>query len=210
MARDIYVITHAQSEHHVQGVVGGWHDTELTALGRRQADAIAARIADLVGDAPVEIYASDLKRAVQTAEPIAMRLGIDLKLMSGMREKSFGVAGGRPTAWLDARFVSPPKDGDRLDHHEGIEGAETRRALFTRLFLAMEQILASLCETQVIVTHGFALTGVIAAWFRVPIEAAGWIGFRPASGGITHLQQDDRFFDRALVSFNDRGHLQGL
>jgi probable phosphoglycerate mutase len=210
MARDIYVVTHAQSEHHVQGVVGGWHDTDLTALGRRQADAIAARIVDLAGGAPVEIYASDLKRAVQTAEPIAGRLGVEVTLMSGLREKSFGVAGGRPIAWLDARFVSPPMDGGRLDHHEGVNGAETRRALFTRLFLAMDQILARPCDTQVIVTHGFALTGVIAAWFRLPMDAAGWIGFRPASGGVTHLQQDDRFFERALVSFNDCGHLQSL
>ncbi len=210
MTRNVFVVTHAQSEHHVQGVVGGWHDCELTALGRRQAVAIAARLAEVLGAAPVEVYASDLKRAVQTAQTIAERLGVEARLLKGLREKSFGVAGGRPNAWLDRRFVPPPKDGDRLDHHEGVEQAETRRDLFTRLFGAMDEILSSACETQVIVTHGFALTGVIAAWFRIPIEAAGWIGFRPGSGGITHLQQDDRFFDRALLSFNDQGHLEGL
>jgi len=210
MTRNVFVVTHAQSEHHVQGVVGGWHDSELTALGRRQAIAIAERLAERVGVAPVEIYASDLKRAIQTAQPIAARLGVEATLMHGLREKSFGVAGGRPNAWLDQRFVQPPREGDRLDHHDGVEGAETRRQLFARLFAAMDQILASACETQVIVTHGFALTGVIAAWFRVPMDAAGWIGLRPGSGGITHLQQDERFFDRALLSFNDQDHLKGL
>jgi probable phosphoglycerate mutase len=97
-----------------------------------------------------------------------------------------------------------------LDHDEGVEGAETRRTLLTRVSKAMDEILVSPCTTQIIVTHGFALTAVIAAWFRLPVEAAGWIGFRPSSGGITHLAQDDRFFDRALLSFNDRRHLQGL
>jgi probable phosphoglycerate mutase len=210
MTRNVFVVTHAQSEHHVRGVVGGWHDSELTALGRRQAVAIAERFTQLVGAAPVEVYASDLKRAVQTARPIAERLGVEARLLDGLREKSFGVAGGRPNAWLDQRFVPPPPDSDRLDHHEGVEGSETRRELFTRLFGAMDQILSSACETQVIVTHGFALTGVIAAWFRIPIDAAGWIGFRPGSGGVTHLQQEGRFFDRALLSFNDQGHLKGL
>jgi probable phosphoglycerate mutase len=209
MARDIYVVTHAQSEHHVQGVVGGWHDTSLTELGRRQADLIAGRITELVGAAPVEVWASDLKRAAETAGPIAGRLGVEPRLLSDLREKSLGVAGGRPIAWLEGRAVSTQIDGERLDHHDGIDEAESRRQVFTRAARAMETILASPCETQVVVTHGFAVTFIVAAWFKLPVEAVGWIGFRPLSGGITHLQQDDHFFDRALLTFNDRAHLTG-
>jgi 2,3-bisphosphoglycerate-dependent phosphoglycerate mutase len=97
-----------------------------------------------------------------------------------------------------------------LDHFEGVEGGETRRQLLVRIYRALAEITASDCRTQVVVTHGFALTFVIAAWFRLSAEAAGWIGFRPNSGGITHLQQDERFGDRALVSFNDRAHFIGI
>ena len=200
--KDVFVVTHAQSEHHVQGVVGGWHDSELTELGHRQADAIAARIAELVAAARARLYTSDLRRAVQTADPIAARLGVAARLMPDLREKSFGVAGGRPNAWLDQCWVPAGSDGDRLDHDEEIEGAETRRELLSRVYRAMDEILADPGERAIIVTHGFALTFVIAAWFRLPIEAAGWIGFRPNAGGITHLQQDERFGDRA--------HLVGL
>ena len=204
------MVTHAQSEHHVKGVVGGWHDTALTPLGRRQAEVVAARIAVLVGGAPAEIHASDLKRAAQTADAIAERLGVPVRLTRDLREKSFGVAGGQPNAWLEERWRPPPRDGARLDHDEGLEGGETRRDLLNRVYRAMDEIVASPCETQIIVTHGFALTFVIAAWFKLPAEAAAWIGFRPGPAGITHLQQDDRFFDRAMVSFNDRLHLTGL
>jgi 2,3-bisphosphoglycerate-dependent phosphoglycerate mutase len=103
MARDIFVVTHAQSTHHIDGLVGGWYDTDLTDLGRRQADAISVRIAELVGDSAVELYASDLKRAAQTAAPIAERLGVAARLMPDLREKSFGVAGGRPPpGWMNA------------------------------------------------------------------------------------------------------------
>jgi probable phosphoglycerate mutase len=208
--KDVFVVTHAQAEHHIQGVVGGWHDSELTELGRRQADAIAARLAELVAGAPARLYSSDLKRAVQTAEPIAARLGVAARQLPGLREKNFGVAGGRPNVWLDEHWVPASPDGERLDHDEGIEGAETRRQLLARVYRAMDEILARPGEHAIIVTHGFALTFVIAAWFGLPVEAAGWIGFRPNAGGITHLQQDDRFRDRAMVSFNDRAHLVGL
>jgi probable phosphoglycerate mutase len=50
MAKDIYVVAHTQSQHHVDGLVGGWYDSPLTDFGRRQAGAVTHRIADLVGD----------------------------------------------------------------------------------------------------------------------------------------------------------------
>jgi len=127
MARDIFVVTHAQSTHHIDGLVGGWYGTDLTDLGRRPANGIAVRIAERVGDGPVELYASDLKRAAQTAAPIAARLGVAARLMPDLREKSFGVTSGRPSAWLEERWVPAPLGDDRLDHFEGVEGGETRR-----------------------------------------------------------------------------------
>src|SRR5580658_8336000 len=133
MARDIYVVTHTQSQHHVDGLVGGWYDSPLTDLGRRQADAVAGRIVDLVGDRrPVEIYSSDLLRAAQTAEPIGARLNTPVVHWSDLRERGYGVAGGKPNTWLDGRVVFAAKDGDRLDHRDGIEGAESKREVLTR------------------------------------------------------------------------------
>jgi len=43
-----------------------------------------------------------------------------------LREKSHRVAGGRPQSWLGERFVPPSATRERLDHDEGIEGAETK------------------------------------------------------------------------------------
>ena len=78
--------------------------------------------------------------------------------MPDLREKSFGVAGGRPSAWLDERWVLAPDSDDRMDHFEGVEGGETRRQLLTRISRAMAEINVSDCRTQVVVTHGLALT----------------------------------------------------
>lgn len=211
MTKDIFVVAHTQSRHHVEGLVGGWYDSELTALGRRQAEAVADRIAALV-DArrPLEIYASDLLRAAQTAEPIAERFSAPVTHLADLRERSLGVAGGRPDSWLDGRLVLPPRDGDRLDSRDGIGDAETKREFATRIYRAMDQIVESACGVQIVVTHGFALTFVVAAWIRMPLESVGWVNFRSNAGGLTHLREDDEVFNRAVVSLNDRTHLAGV
>jgi len=206
--KTLYVVTHPQSQHHVDGRVGGWYDSELTDLGRSQAASIAQSLRERIpADAPAELYASDLMRAYQTAEAIAHHLRVPIQTMADLREKSYGEAEGQPQAWLDERFVYPPRVGNRIDHREGIPGAESRREFAGRIYRAMERILASACPYQIIVTHGFALTFVVAAWIEMPLDAAGSIAVKSTSGGITHLVEDDVFCNRAIVSVNDMSHL---
>lgn len=208
MAKDIYLVAHAQSRHHVEGLVGGWYDSDLTELVRRQAQALADRIAQHIRGAPaVEIYASDLRRAVQTADPIAHALGSPVMSSSDLRERSYGSAGGKPNAWLAERMIYAPKAGNRLDHRDGVDDAETKREFAGRIYRAMDAIVASPCPVQVVVTHGYAVTFAIAAWIRMPLEAVGWVNFRSSAAGLSHLREDDRFFNRAVLELNDTGHL---
>ena len=205
--RDVFVVVHAASKHHDEGLVGGWYDSELSPAGRGQAVQVAAEVRRSVpAGAPCRVYSSDLRRAVQTAEPIASALHADLVELPGLRELSYGVAEGRPEAWLDARFVPAPPD-DRLDHGSGIEGAETKRTFAARVYGAVDSILTEDVGHQVIVTHGFALTFVVMAWCRIPIEGVGWVNLRSSPGGITHLAEDDHFRNRAVRTLNSTDHL---
>ena len=206
--KHLYVVTHPQSQHHIDGLVGGWYNSGLTDLGLSQASRIGQRIRKLLPEgAPAELYSSDLLRAYQTAEAIANRLRTPIQTMADLREKSYGDAEGKPQAWLDGRFVYPPKIGDRMDHREGITGAESRREFAARIYRAMDRILASPCPYQIVVTHGFALTFVVAAWITMPLDAAGQIAVQSTSGGISHLFEDDVFSNRGIVSLNDTSHL---
>lgn len=209
--RTLYVVTHPEATHHLEGLVGGWFDSDLSERGRRQARAIATRLRELIpAGEPTELYASDLKRTRQTAEAIARVLEVPVTAMGSLREKSYGEAEGRPQRWLDERFVFPPRTGPRIDHHEGIAGAETRREFGNRIYHALEAILASDCPNQVVVTHGFALSMVVAAWIGMPLESADYIAIRSTSGGITLLQQAAPFHNRAIVSIDDTAHLYGV
>lgn len=214
----LFVVTHPEATHHVDGLVGGWFDSALTERGLRDAGRIAETLrsdfglgsVDGAGDgarpsAGVRIVSSDLLRTRQTAEVIAEALGVPVELERGLREKSYGVAEGRPQSWLDERFITPPPDGERMDHDEGIDGSETKLEWFTRVYAAMERLEESTAAAAedsldlVIVTHGGTATPVIASWMRIPLTACAYAAFRVGSGSITVLTEDDHFHNRSLT-----------
>ncbi|GGM17292.1 histidine phosphatase family protein [Micromonospora yangpuensis] len=76
-----------------------------------------------------------------------------------------------------------------------------------RAYAALERILRSTVEQQVVVTHGGTATFLLAAWIGMPLDAAGLVGVRFSPGSITHLREDDRFHNRWIVHLNDTDHL---
>lgn len=56
--RKIIIIQHCQSEHHINNMSGGWTDTPLTDLGRKQAELIGLKLKkDLEGEAKACFFA---------------------------------------------------------------------------------------------------------------------------------------------------------
>lgn len=214
ITRSLFVVTHPEARHHLEARVGGWHDSELTVRGELQADRIAAELRSRIPTAAsAPVFTSDLKRTRRTAEVIADRLGTRAIDHPGLREKSYGVAEGREQSWLDARFIFPPVPDDafdhtmRLDHAEGIDGAETRREAGARIYAAVGEILTQRASHQLVVTHRFAHTFVIGRWLELPLEAMGRATFAAHSGCITELTEDDRFGNRTLRSLAAVDHL---
>jgi 2,3-bisphosphoglycerate-dependent phosphoglycerate mutase len=208
--RRIYVVTHTEATHHIDKIVGGWHDSQLTPAGKHAASVLAVKLRELIpAGCEVQLYSSDLTRAQQTAAAISNVLPAQAVLDERLREKPYGDAEGRPQAWLDQRFIPPPACGDRMNHDEGIAGAETRAAFAQRIYAALDDILLSPCDHQVIVTHGFAAAFLVAAWIKMPIDSLGYVHFGVRSGSITTLKEDDYFHNRQVVSLGDTGHRDG-
>lgn len=70
----------------------GWRDTPLNDTGRRQAAELAERV---TGRGIVSLWSSDLSRARETAEIVAARLGLEVKLDARLREANRGRWEGR-------------------------------------------------------------------------------------------------------------------
>ncbi|GAB3220089.1 histidine phosphatase family protein [Glycomyces halotolerans] len=208
--RTLYVVTHPEAIHHLEGLVGGWYDSRLTPYGIRAAQSIGRALRAAVPDGTeVRLCSSDLRRTAQTAEAIAERFGVRPVLDPRLREMSFGRAEGRTRESWDRLVNPPPTDGDRMEHTD-VQGAESKVAVARRAYAAMDDILRNQYEHQIIVTHGFALTFVVAAWIKMPIASLGHVVFKASSGSITTLLEDDFYRGRLVVRLGDTRHLDGV
>ncbi len=124
--RNIYLITHTEALHHMQGLGGGWYDTPLTEKGKAQAAKIAKAFQNETKLTGILLYSSDLKRAKETADEFSKVFDSTVIIDNNLREMNFGEYGGKTKEWYDKHIVPPPKDGNRLDHRN-FNGAETRR-----------------------------------------------------------------------------------
>jgi ribonuclease H / adenosylcobalamin/alpha-ribazole phosphatase len=100
----LLVARHGATQHNLDGRYTGQFDAPLSALGERQADALAARLAPQRFDA---IISSDLLRARQTAERVAARSGQEVSFDADLREISMG-------AWEGQRFTEVKREAGAL------------------------------------------------------------------------------------------------
>jgi 2,3-bisphosphoglycerate-dependent phosphoglycerate mutase len=123
VAPSLWLIRHGESTWNVAGLAQGHNDeAELTARGLRQAADAAAQF----GYRPVRaIYASDLRRAQQTAAAFADVLGLPVHSDARLRERSLGVLEGNShttigpsdTGLGDGLVIDPdarPADGESV------------------------------------------------------------------------------------------------
>ncbi len=95
-------------------------DAGLTARGRVQAEAVAHALAELSFDA---IYVSPLRRAQETAEPLAKALGIEPRTLEELAEIGIEVA-GLTQEEVDKYFRAATQRPLR-DHWDGWPGGES-------------------------------------------------------------------------------------
>lgn len=94
---ELLVIRHALPEAEVRS--DGPADPPLSALGLQQAEATAEFLADETVDA---IVTSTMRRAIQTGQPLADRLGLTLKRLDGLKESDHRRSNYTPAEDMDA------------------------------------------------------------------------------------------------------------
>ncbi len=158
--RRLWLVRHGESTWNAAGLVQGQRDPGLSPAGHEQA----ARCARLLAEwgRPEAVYSSDLRRAVETAAPIADALGLPIFIEPRLRERSLGDAEGMPSASLGPRRSGV--DRARVaDADAAPEGGESVRQLYGRAAACLVQILASHRGDVVLVCHG-GVVRVLLAW----------------------------------------------
>lgn len=92
----------------VSDLTGGWTDTSLTKNGKNQAKAVAKWLYEELGGQKLNLYCSDLKRAKQTAEPIAESMDLNPTYHIELRERDNGKAAGLTVEKAKVYYNEPP------------------------------------------------------------------------------------------------------
>jgi broad specificity phosphatase PhoE len=127
-------------------------NTPLSAVGQRQAERLARRIASL---APAALVASDLPRAWQTALAIGGASGLPVLSQPLLRERNFGSLRGLP---YDALRLDP------LAMNEAPPDGESAFDFFERVALAFDELLRLRVEVGgalAVVTHGLVIQALV-------------------------------------------------
>ena len=146
---------HGETDWNRQLRIQGSSDIELNELGRKQAQALAQELEHVELEA---IYSSDLRRARATADAVAASHGLEVRLDSRLRERSFGSWEGLTREDIAER----PED-----RHDGESDDEVRE----RVLAAVSAIAAAHPGEQVlVVSHGGALNALWHHALGVRIE----------------------------------------
>ena len=81
----LYIVRHGQTDYNIIRRIQGQSNSQLTSLGRQQAQCLAKRLQCMEFDA---LYTSDLDRTVETAK--ILRPNADFMPDKRLRERSFG------------------------------------------------------------------------------------------------------------------------
>jgi len=199
----LLLIRHGQSEHHVNGLTGGWTDTPLTERGRQQVKCLADRMREVAAGVPARLVASDFLRAVQTAAPIGQALGLPVAVHPGLREINNGIAAGLRRE--EAHPLRTPPTEPRLDWRP-YPGGETWREFYVRVAACMEELTHGRPDLLILVSHGGTIIQQVAWWLQVEMDTLEhiWFDIHPASLTVLRL---NKWGDRTVERLNDTAHL---
>lgn len=152
----ICLVRHGETAWNAETRLQGHEDIALNATGREQARAAAEA---LRAQAFSAIYSSDLIRARETAEAIALGKGQSVQLDAGLRERHFGMFQGLTREEADQLH---PGEYARLRTREPDAtppgGGESLLAFAARVRTAIRQIAERHAGSQVLVVcHGGCL-----------------------------------------------------
>ncbi len=201
----IYLIRHAEAEGNLYRRAQGHWDGKLTALGLRQAEALAERFRDIQIDA---VYASDLSRAADTASAILRGRSLQLAVTPRLRELCMGVWEGQPWGQLQYEFPEEMAlfNGDLSKWQ--VEGSERFEAAQER----MNGILAEIAgahpgETVAVVSHGMAIKTFLYGALGIDPGTPGLLAHGDNTS-VSLLEYTDG--KPTVIFYNDNSHLGDL
>lgn len=162
--RTVYLVRHAEP-------LGahlwlGQSDPPLSEGGRAQAETLAAVLRDSAVDA---LFSSDLRRACETAVPLARELRLVPAFVAGLRERHFGAWEG--LTWDEISMRYPAEAQAYVDDWMRVAppAGESVDAMRQRVLAAWTEIATAPWTRALIVAHGGTNRILLAEFLGMPV-----------------------------------------
>lgn len=164
----LIVVRHGQTLWNLERKYQGHSDIALTDKGIKQAEAVAARLAEEKIDA---VYASDLSRAFKTAACIADKHGLTVNVVPALREIKFGDWEGLTYEQISEQWPGLLGKLWTTPDELQIPGGESFQQLKERAYTAIEKIVAAHPDqTVIVVAHGGTIGTILCAMLDIHLN----------------------------------------
>ena len=202
---EIIFIRHGETQWNIEGRVMGQLDSPLSRRGEKQALAIARRLSRIQIAA---LYSSDLGRAMQTANAIANKSNIAVRLDKSLRERNMGVFQGLTREEKKAQYAQVWKESKAIGADFIIPGGgESRNQRLARSIEVMNRLADNHPhETIVVVSHDGILRGFLGHILGLDVSSETRI-VRANASYNSFLKEDGQW---RLKVWGDTSHLQNI
>ncbi|MGP3974934.1 bifunctional RNase H/acid phosphatase [Streptomyces sp. 8N114] len=182
----------------------GGSDPELSAVGRRQAAAVAEALA---ARGTVEaVVSSPLRRCQETAATVADRLGLSVRTDEGLRETDFGAWEGLTFAEVRERYPEDLETWLASPAARPTGGGESFEEVARRVAPARDKLLARYAaRTVLLVTHVTPVKTLVRLALGAPPDSLYRMELSAASLSAIAYYADG---NASLRLLNDTGHLR--
>jgi probable phosphomutase (TIGR03848 family) len=168
----VLLVRHGKTPTTGQVLPGRAPGLHLSDEGRAQAERVGERLAAMVASGrrpPVAVYASPLERTVETARPIARRLGLRVRTDRNLLECEFG-------EWTGARLTSLAKKPEWRQVQQcpsgfRFPGGESFLEMQARMSSAIGRLVdLHRGETVVAVSHADPIKAAVSTAAGTPLD----------------------------------------
>jgi probable phosphoglycerate mutase len=211
-AAELFIVRHGDAIPGEEEIIPSsiYDDLPLSRTGREQAQALADRLGNVSFAA---MYSSPLRRCLETAAPLAERLGMTPVIVPGIQEVRLGEVHPLPdgqdlaalTKALEARQTDIVRIVGTTGNWDAIADSEPSKAFRQRVVESLDEIANKHIGERVIAfTHG----GVVNAYVAEVLGLDKEFFFPTANTSITLVRVAGKH--RVLLVLNDFAHVQRL
>ena len=196
---DLLIVRHARPEREEKQEGQGPADPGLSEIGQRQAEAIANF---LEGEKIDQIVSSSMKRAQQTANPLARRLGIEVIQRDDLRESDHNSSVYIP---VEEMTVDSPAIQMYMNDPSAIFEGDYE-GFRNRVLQAFDEVIQDFPSQKVAVfCHGM----VISVYLQTLWGLGTPLVIRPDYTGLTRVEASSTGL-RTVRSINETGHVRHM